>query len=64
MTEQMKKIIDMIEELSEREQSQVVDQIISLKKKKSKKSITEFIGIWSGGKPLYSRLDRDSIYET
>ena len=64
MTEQMKKIIDMAEELSDREKSQLVDAIISLKKKKSKKSITDFIGIWSGGKALYSTLDRDSIYET
>jgi len=63
MTEHVKKIIGQVERLSQSEQSELVDAILSLKKKAGKKSILDFVGIWNGGKALYSRLDRDSIYE-
>jgi len=63
MTEHVKKIIGQVERLSESEQSELVDAILSLKKKTGRKSILDFVGIWNGGKALYSRLDRDSIYE-
>jgi|GEM_PF-2832368 len=63
MTEQVKKIMEEVEKLSQKEQAQLVEALLSFKKKPGNKSILDFLGIYNGGKALYSRLDRNSIYE-
>jgi len=63
MTEPLKKIMEELEKLSGKEQAQLVDAILTQQKKKRGKSVLDLIGIHHGGKALYSRLDRDSIYE-
>jgi hypothetical protein len=63
MTESLKKIIEMAQNLPGKERQKLVSAIRFKKPKKGKKSITDFLGIWDGGKALYSKLDRESIYE-
>jgi len=63
MTENVKKIIEEFERLSPREQAQLRKALAGRKKRKGKKFLRDFLGRYDGGKALYSRLDRESIYE-
>lgn len=53
MTENVRKIIEEVRELSAKEQGEVLEELLALRKKRGKKSILDFVGIWHGGKALY-----------
>jgi len=63
MTEGLKKLIEIAQNLPAKERDKLVSAIRFKKPKKGRKSITDFVGIWDGGKALYSHLDRESVYE-